>query len=70
MAVQLLDPATAQLMHAPANQFYSALPPMALGFYHEDRNGLNIVGHGGDTIFFHSDLHLFLGQECGPVTFR
>jgi len=61
----LLDPATAQLMHAPANHFYSALPPMALGFYHEDRNGLNIVGHGGDTIFFHSDLHLFLDKNVG-----
>ena len=61
----LLNPATATLMHAPANHFYSALPPMALGFYHEDRNGLNIVGHGGDTIFFHSDLHLFLDKKVG-----
>jgi len=61
----LLNPATAQLMHAPANHFYTALPPMALGFYHEDRNGLNIVGHGGDTIFFHSDLHLFLDKNVG-----
>ncbi len=61
----LLNPATAQLMHAPANHFYTSLPPMALGFYHEDRNGLNIVGHGGDTIFMHSDLHLFLDKNVG-----
>ena len=61
----LLNSATAQLMHAPANHFFTALPPMALGFYHEDRNGLNIVGHGGDTIFFHSDLHLFLDKSVG-----
>ena len=61
----LLNPATTRLMHAPANRFYSALPSMALGFYHEDRNGLNIVGHGGDTIFFHSDLHLFLDKNVG-----
>jgi CubicO group peptidase (beta-lactamase class C family) len=61
----LLDPATARLMHAPANRPYSALPAMALGFYHEDRNGLDIVGHGGDTIFFHSDLHLFLDKNVG-----
>jgi CubicO group peptidase (beta-lactamase class C family) len=61
----LLNPATAQLMHAPANHFFTSLPPMALGFYHEDRNGLNIVGHGGDTIFFHSDLHLFLDKNVG-----
>jgi hypothetical protein len=38
---------------------------MALGFYHEDRNGLNIVGHGGDTVWFHSDLHLFLDKNVG-----
>jgi CubicO group peptidase (beta-lactamase class C family) len=61
----LLNPATAQLMHAPANKPFSALPAMALGFYHEDRNGLNIIGHGGDTIFMHSDLHLFLDKNVG-----
>jgi hypothetical protein len=61
----LLNPATAKLMHSPANKPFSALPAMALGFYHEDRNGLNIVGHGGDTVFFHSDLHLFLDKNVG-----
>jgi CubicO group peptidase (beta-lactamase class C family) len=61
----LLNPATAQLMHQNANKPYSALPAMALGFYHEDRNGLNIVGHGGDTVFFHSDLHLLLDKNVG-----
>ena len=61
----LLNPATAQLMYSSANKPFSALPAMALGFYHEDRNGLNIVGHGGDTVFFHSDLHLFLDKNVG-----
>jgi len=61
----LLNPATAQQMYANVNKPYSALPAMALGFYHEDRNGLNIVGHGGDTVFFHSDLHLFLDKNVG-----
>jgi CubicO group peptidase (beta-lactamase class C family) len=62
---KLLDPATAQLMYGEANKPFSALPAMALGFYHEDRNGLRIVGHGGDTVFFHSDLHLFLDKNVG-----
>jgi hypothetical protein len=31
---------------------------MALGFYEETRNGHRIIGHGGDTQYFHSDLHL------------
>jgi hypothetical protein len=52
-------------MKTTANKPYSALPGMALGFYHEDRNGLNIVGHGGDTVFFHSDLHLLLDKGVG-----
>jgi hypothetical protein len=38
---------------------------MALGFYHEDRKGLSIIGHGGDTIYFHSDLHLILDRNVG-----
>ena len=61
----LLNPETAQKMYARAANPYSALPGMALGFYHEDRNGLNIVGHGGDTVYFHSDLHLFVDKNVG-----
>ena len=61
----LLNPATSQLMYSNANKPFPDLPAMALGFYHEDRNGLNIVGHGGDTVFFHSDLHLFLDKNVG-----
>ena len=52
-------------MYSNANKPFPDLPAMALGFYHEDRNGLNIVGHGGDTVFFHSDLHLFLDKNVG-----
>ena len=29
---------------------------MALGFYEEDVNGVRLVGHGGDTRWFHSYL--------------
>ena len=36
-----------------------------LGFYQENRNGLEIVGHGGDTTVFHSDLHLLPAQHVG-----
>ncbi|CUS45668.1 MAG: serine hydrolase domain-containing protein [Pseudomonadota bacterium] len=61
----LLSPQTAALMHATANTPIPGLPGMALGFYHEDRNGLNIVGHGGDTNWFHSDLHLYLDKNVG-----
>jgi hypothetical protein len=61
----LLDAKTAALMHATANTPIPGLPGMALGFYHEDRNGLTIIGHGGDTDWFHSDLHLYLDKGVG-----
>jgi CubicO group peptidase (beta-lactamase class C family) len=62
---QILKPDTAKLMHAPAFQPTPVLPPMALGFYHEDFNGHPIVGHGGDSQVFHSDLHLILDENVG-----
>ncbi|MGN6375650.1 MAG: serine hydrolase [Sphingomonas sp.] len=61
----LLDPATARLMHSQADEPIPGLPGMALGFYQESGNGLNIIGHGGDTIWFHSDLHLYLDKNVG-----
>lgn len=61
----LLSPATTARMHGAANIPIPGLPAMGLGFYHEDRNGLRIVGHGGDTNWFHSDLHLYLDQGVG-----
>jgi CubicO group peptidase (beta-lactamase class C family) len=61
----LLDAKTAELMYATANTPIPGMPGMALGFYHEDRNGLNIIGHGGDTDWFHSDLHLYRDKGVG-----
>ena len=63
--LQILRPETAQLMHS--RQFVN-LPTMngfALGFYEESRNGHRIIGHAGDTIYFHSDLHLIPDADVG-----
>ena len=57
--------ATARQMHAPQAQHTPPLTGMALGFYHEDRNGHVIIGHAGDTEAFHSDLHLLLNDDVG-----
>ena len=62
---QILKPETAQLMHKTAYTPVPPLPGMALGFYHEDRNGHVVVGHAGDTDAFHSDLHLVLDAHVG-----
>jgi hypothetical protein len=41
------------------------LPSFDLGFYQDDFNGLPIIGHGGDTVAFHSDLHLIPSKGLG-----
>jgi CubicO group peptidase (beta-lactamase class C family) len=64
-SVRILMPDTARQMHAAAFAATPPLPGMALGFYHEDRNGHEIIGHAGDTETFHSDLHLFLNDATG-----
>ena len=62
---RILQPQTAQLMHARAFVNVPAMNAMALGFYEESRNGHRIIGHGGDTDWFHSDLHLVLDAHVG-----
>ncbi|MEO8574597.1 MAG: serine hydrolase domain-containing protein, partial [Pyrinomonadaceae bacterium] len=62
---RILKPETAALMHTRLFGLDDAAHGMAHGFYEEDQNGLKIVGHGGDTIAFHSDLHLLLDKGVG-----
>jgi CubicO group peptidase (beta-lactamase class C family) len=62
---RILQPATAQLMHSRANTPFSAGDGMAHGFYETNINGLHVIAHGGDTVAFHSDLHLFLDKNVG-----
>jgi len=64
-AGQILRPDTVKQMFATNFSPTPPLPGMALGFYHEDRNGHVIVGHAGDTEAFHSDLHLFPADGVG-----
>jgi len=62
---RILKPETIRLMHASALQLVPGIPGMGLGFFREDRNGHVIVGHGGDTQWFHSDMHLIVDQKVG-----
>lgn len=62
---EILSPQMAQEMHARQKGFNPELNGMALGFYEESRNGHRIIGHGGDTFYFHSDLHLVLDAGIG-----
>ncbi|HEY1215223.1 MAG TPA: serine hydrolase domain-containing protein, partial [Bryobacteraceae bacterium] len=61
----ILKPETARLMHSPQSQMAPGMNGYDLGFYDENRNGLRIIGHAGDTAPFHSDLHLLLDKGVG-----
>jgi CubicO group peptidase (beta-lactamase class C family) len=62
---QILKPETTRLMHSRAFASDPAANAMAYGFYEESRNGQRIIGHGGDTVYFHSDLHLLTDAGVG-----
>jgi CubicO group peptidase (beta-lactamase class C family) len=61
----IMSPETTQLMHTPTSRMAPGMNGFALGFYQENRNGLRIVGHAGDTAAFHSDMHLLLDKHVG-----
>ena len=62
---QILRPETAIQMHSRTFGSDDRLNGMALGFYEESSNGHRIIGHGGDTELFHSDMHLILDSNVG-----
>jgi CubicO group peptidase (beta-lactamase class C family) len=62
---QILNPQTAILMHSRASTPFPTGNGMAHGFYETNINGLHVIAHGGDTVAFHSDLHLFLDKNVG-----
>lgn len=66
----LLDDETRALMQSPALDedalgTLAGGPRMTLGFFQEDRNGHRIVGHGGDTNYFHAHLQLYPDDRTG-----
>ena len=63
--VQLLKPETITLMHDTVTTYDPRQNGIALGFYELSRNGMRIISHGGDTVAFHSDMHLIPSQGLG-----
>lgn len=61
----ILRSETVQLMHTPSVKALPGFAMMAHGFFHEIRNGRTFIGHGGDTIYFHSDLGLLPDEGVG-----
>jgi len=61
----MLGPATARLMHSPSQAALPGFSTMAHGFFHESRNGHTVIGHGGDTVFFHTECDLLPEEGVG-----
>lgn len=62
---RILAETTAARMHARAFTHDPRLPGFALGFYEKSSHGLRIIGHGGDTRWFHTDLALIPAERLG-----
>lgn len=61
----LMKSATAHEMHDTALTVIPPLNRMELGFYEQNLDGHRIIGHGGDTQWFHSYLWLLLDNKVG-----
>ena len=62
---RILRAETAEMMH---NSPLTVLPPlnrMELGFFETNINGHEVIGHLGDTEYFHTSLHLFIKDNVG-----
>ena len=61
----ILQNVTARNMQAPAFRHADAVNPMRLGFIDMSQNNIEIIGHGGDTFWFHSNMALFPRHDLG-----
>jgi len=62
---RILAEETARRMHSELFRMAPGVNAMAHGFYQMNDNGEWIIGHGGDTRWFHSDLALFPDRNLG-----
>jgi hypothetical protein len=61
----ILSPATTARMHAASQPQRAGFAAMAHGFFAFTQNGREVIGHGGDTLVFHSDLNLLPKEGVG-----
>ena len=61
----ILKPETARAMHARVFSPHPAVGGSGLGFYETYVNGRRLIGHGGDTNYFHSELALMEKEGIG-----
>ncbi|MGH7649767.1 MAG: serine hydrolase [Gemmatimonadaceae bacterium] len=64
-STRILDSATAEQMHARTFANDPRLPGMALGFYEQPMNGVRVIGHEGDTQYFHTAMFIVPNAQVG-----
>lgn len=64
---QILKPQTIQRMHEPSEKTLPGFATMAHGFFYDRQNGTLVIGHGGDTLLFHTEMDLL--PEAGVGIF-
>ena len=64
-SVTILDSSRAALMYSPAFRHAPSMNSSAYGFYELSRNGYRMIGHGGDTFWFHSLMALIPEKGVG-----
>jgi CubicO group peptidase (beta-lactamase class C family) len=61
----MLDAATTARMHSPTHEGLPGFSVMAHGFFHGKQNGRTVIGHGGDTVVFHTEFNLLPEEGVG-----
>jgi CubicO group peptidase (beta-lactamase class C family) len=62
---EILRADTAKRMHSPSESAPPGFATMAHGFFREMHNGRTVIGHGGDTIYFHNEFELLPAEGVG-----
>ena len=62
---QILRPETAERMHSASEIAPPGFATMAHGFFRETHNDRVVIGHGGDTVVFHTELDLLPTEGVG-----
>jgi CubicO group peptidase (beta-lactamase class C family) len=62
---EILQADTAKRMHTASQEAPPGFATMAHGFFLESHNGRTVLGHGGDTIFFHNEFNLLPAEGVG-----
>jgi CubicO group peptidase (beta-lactamase class C family) len=62
---EILQVDTAKRMHSPSHEAPQGFATMAHGFFRDLHNGRTVIGHGGDTIFFHNEFDLLPAEGVG-----